>query len=569
MMLCVLCLLTGCGYGGHLGQPAAKSASDLNKQELTYLEPQFFNSLYPPSAGFYPNGAVINNICDRLLYQDPDTLELHPWIAKELPEVNEDATEYTFRLRPGVSYSDGTPVDAENVLRNIELYAKGDKSRHLTSSEQISNYRGGEVIDPLTVKFHFSAPAPGFAQATSSYNAGLVANSTLDGSDTDFAPGSATKVIGSGPFVISEEDLGSRLVLTARKDYRWAPSVLAHQGPAYLEKINYILASEQSVRIGGLVAGQADIARQIEAPEEKHLKDSGLEILAHGTNGVTNQLAFRFRHPLLQDIRVRQALMHGIDREEIIHTLYSDSYPLATSSLATTASGYKAQPADAFAYDPELSSALLNQAGWEPGPDGIRQRDGRRLSFTVNEALPQPRSKELITKAQEHLRRIGVELKLNPGDQTTQNADSKDLGKIEIRHTMVGRADNDVIKSQYGTAERNTFLNKASDVDAIDPHTGLNPAEVAPPDQHLQDLLEKVTATVDPSQRNQISGEIQDYLTSQAYVLPLFEEPVVYGYQPYVHGFHAEAIGRPSFYDVWLGAPDETQPPANTTKENS
>src|SRR5699024_11305487 len=98
---------------------------------------------------FYPNGAVVNQITDRLLYQDPETLELSPWIATDLPEINEDATEFTFDIRTDVTYSDGTPLTAENVVRNIDLYGQGDDERLLNVSEQISNYERGEVIDEI------------------------------------------------------------------------------------------------------------------------------------------------------------------------------------------------------------------------------------------------------------------------------------------------------------------------------------------------------------------------------------------------------------------------------------
>lgn len=106
-----LALLVGC-----TASPA--DGDDSERNSLTYLEPGFFATLYPPSAGFYPNGAVVNNITDRLLYQDPETLELKPWIATELPEINEDATQFTFTIRTDVTYSDGTPMTAENIVKN-------------------------------------------------------------------------------------------------------------------------------------------------------------------------------------------------------------------------------------------------------------------------------------------------------------------------------------------------------------------------------------------------------------------------------------------------------------------
>ncbi len=84
-------LLAGCSAGG--GGDQAASGEPKAGGTLTYLEPQTWTTLYPPAAGFYPNGAVVNNITDRLLWQDPETLELEPWIATALPEVNADATE--------------------------------------------------------------------------------------------------------------------------------------------------------------------------------------------------------------------------------------------------------------------------------------------------------------------------------------------------------------------------------------------------------------------------------------------------------------------------------------------
>ena len=142
-------LLAGCAAG-------LDSADSADTNVLTYLESNWFNSLYPPAAGFYPNGGVVNQITDRLLYQDPETLELEPWIATELPETNEDATVFTFNIRTDVTYSDGTPMTAQNIVDNFDLYGLGDKERLLNVSEQISNYERGEVVDEDTVRFYFS-----------------------------------------------------------------------------------------------------------------------------------------------------------------------------------------------------------------------------------------------------------------------------------------------------------------------------------------------------------------------------------------------------------------------------
>ena len=524
-------LLSGCTAGG-----GAESHAE-GDNVLTYLESNWFNSLYPPAAGFYPNGGVVNQLTDRLLYQDPETLELQPWIATDLPEINEDATVFTFDIRTDVTYSDGTPMTAQNIVDNFDLYGQGDKDRLLNVSEQISNYDYGEVVDEDTVRFHFTAPSPGFAQATSSYNAGLLADSSLQLRNEDFGPGGAANVIGSGPFVVDSETLGTDLVLKTREDYDWAPPSLEHQGPARIDGIHYTLAAEEAVRSGALLSGQADIARTISPPVERHLKDQGVQVVASATNGMNNQFAFRFNHPLLQDIRVRKAIIHGVNREEIVRILLSDSYPLATAPMTSSALGYAEQPG-AYTFDPDQARALLDDAGWTPGPDGIRVKDGQRLSLSVNHALPQPRSKEIVTMVQSDLRDLGIELNMVAGDRATQNAAQKDINRVQLMHTMVGRADYDVIESHLSVNRRDSLLNNAGDG--------------TPVDAKLEELLQKVVSTPDDAGRAAASKAVQDYLTEQAYVLPLFEEPQVYALAPHVKGFVTESVARPSFYSVYF-----------------
>ncbi|WP_234459020.1 TIGR04028 family ABC transporter substrate-binding protein [Corynebacterium macginleyi] len=504
---------------------------------VTYAEPNMFNNLYPPAGGYYPNGGVLNNIADRLLWQDPETLELHPWIAEDLPDTNADDTEFTFHIRKGVTYSDGSVLDAANVKKNYDLYANGDDSRMLTPSEQLPNYVKSEVIDDYTVKFYFSEPSPGFPQSTSVMNQALLSNDTLDLDDTGFSPGHATDISGSGPFVIEEEHMGTKLVLKARKDYDWAPPARKdHQGPAEIEGINVVLAAEDSVRVGSLVARQSDIARQIEAPDEKHLKDKNLQVLAAPTRGVNNSYHFHFRHPLLADKRVRQALIHAIDRDNILSTLYSGSYPKGSSILARTAVGFKDQ-SDNYAFDPDISRRLLDEAGWIPGEDGTRVKDGERLSLTFNESVPQPRSREMFTKVQEMLKNIGVEANLYPGDRTAQDKAMKEQDSVQVRHSMVGRANVDTLATWINGKGRNSFLNYDEGTDSYG-------------DPKLQDMVEEHFSLKGEKERLEMSGRMQDYLSEQAYILPLFEEPQVYGFQPYVEGLTTEAIGRPSFYAV-------------------
>ena len=533
----VVALVAGCASGASTPAASETDAAPQQGGTLSYLEPQTWTTLYPPSAGFYPNGGIVNNITDRLLYQNPDTLELEPWIATDYT-VNDDATEYTFDLRTDVTYSDGTKLTAANVVKNLDLYGKGDTNRALPVSEAINNYDHGEVVDDDTVVFRFTAPSPGFAQAVSTINSGLLSDATLDRASEGFGPGNAKDIIGSGPFVVSGEEIGTKTSVTARADYDWAPPSLEHQGAAYLDGIDYIVAAENSVRIGTVVAGQADIARGIPAPDEAQFAAGGLSLHAAATNGVNNGLSFRFREPRLEDVRVRQAIIAGIDRQKIVDTLFTANYPLATGALAKTALGY-VDTSSYYTYDPDKAAKLLDEAGWTLGSDGIREKDGEKLSLTFNEALPQPRSKDVVTLIQEQLKALGIEVSLYAGDMAAQTKASTDQSTIQVYHSMVGRADFDVLKSQYFSKNRNTLLN-------------LNPADQTVGDPELDTLLLAIASEPTTAERQAASEAAQKYLAESAYILPIFEEPQVFGLTAKVHGFDTESVGRPSFYSTWL-----------------
>ena len=339
MVIAALMALAACSRPAPAPATGGGASGPVAGGTLVYLEHQAHTTLYPPAAGFYPNGGIVNNVTDRLVYQDPETLELQPWIATDW-EVNADATEYTFNLRDDVTFSDGSALDAAVVAKNFDLYGLGDQARALTVSEAINNYERSEVVDTDTVKFFFSAPAPGFLQATSTNNSGLLSAATLDFSLEQFAPGNSAAVIGSGPFTITEETIGSTLTLTARDDYDWAPPTRGHEGRPYLDEVRISVTPEDSVRVGGLISGQADLIRAVEAQDEAQVRDSGFTVYAPQTNGVNNHLSLRFRGDVLADIRVRQALIAGIDRQEVIDVIYTDSYPLATSILSKGAVGY-------------------------------------------------------------------------------------------------------------------------------------------------------------------------------------------------------------------------------------
>lgn len=522
-----------------LGAAAAASPAIAAVQggTLIYLEQQAHTNLYPPSGGFYPNGGILNQITDKLTYQNPKTLEIEPWIAESWSS-NPDKTEYTFKLRPGVTFSDGTPLDANAVAKNFDTYGLGNKSLRLPVSEVINNYDHSEVIDPLTVKFYFKRSSPGFLQGTATIGSGLVSLSTLNRQYDEL--GDARHIIGSGPFVVSGETLGREVDLSVRKDYHWGPAKLAQQGRANLDAIKVIVTPEDSVRIGALQAGQADFIRQIQAYDEKQTQDQGFTIYAAPTRGVNDSIAFRPDNPLVADIRVRQALLHATDSKQIVDTLFSANYPPAKSVIASSAAGF-VDLSDKLTFDLAKANRLLDDAGWQKGSDGLRQKDGKKLLLTVYESLPQPQNKAVLQLVSQQWGKVGARLNILAGDAGSRVADNLDPQKTPASVVEVGRADPDVIKSQFYPTNRDGLLQQGG--------TSQNSKFI---DNSLNQLLLGIASEVDPAKRLQIAGEAQKYLLDQAYVIPFFEEPQVFAGAPYLKGVNFEAVGRPSFYGAWL-----------------
>ncbi|WGK59484.1 TIGR04028 family ABC transporter substrate-binding protein [Pantoea sp. SS70] len=526
-----LALLSGI-FSAHAADTPVKGGT------LVYLEQQAHTNLYPPAGGFYPNGGILNQITDKLTWQNPETLKVEPWIAESWSS-NADKTEYTFKIRPGVTFSDGTPLDANAVAKNFDTYGLGNKAQRLPVSEVINNYDRSEVIDPQTVKFYFKKPSPGFLQGTATIGSGLVSLSTLQRSFDQL--GDARHIIGSGPFVVSDEKLGREVDLTARKDYQWGPKNLAQQGPANLDGIKFIVTPEDSVRIGALLAGQADFIRQVQAYDEKQAQQQNFPIYAAPTRGVNDSISFRPDNPLVSDVKVRQALLHATNAQQVVQTLFSPNYPQATSVIATSAAGY-VNLADKLKFDPALSKKLLDEAGWKPGSDGIREKDGKKLALTIYESLPQPQNKEVLQLVAQQWRQVGVTLAVKAGDAGSRVLDNLDPLKTPLVVSEVGRADPDVVKSQFYPTNRDALLQKGGSSDKVQNFR----------DDKLNTLLLGISSEVDPAKRLAVTGEAQRYLLDQAYVIPIFEEPQVFAGAPWLKGVNFEAVGRPSFYGAWL-----------------
>lgn len=521
--------LMACSSGNNTAEPTdAHTSSPAFGGELVFLESQAPTCFYAGGSGFYPVATILNQLGDKLTYQDPETREISPWLAESWV-INEDATEYIFTLRNDVTFSDGTPLDAATVALNFDHFGLGNPELGLAAQEFVSNYVASEIIDTHTVKFTFSAPTPGFLQATSVVGAAIVAESTA--SLPYEAQCQLENLIATGPFTVADFEVEQEYNLAVREDYNWAPATSEHQGRAYLDRINITITPEDNVRTGALNSGQAHAIRGVQVHDIAAVEAAGADVSFAPTNGVNPQFALRSSNPLLSDIQVRKALLHGTDTAAIIDTVYQNKFTPATSPLSTSATGY-VDLSDKLTFDPAHSAELLDAAGWVPGEDGIREKDGERLSLTTWTIAVFPQNQELAELVAQQWEAIGVELKIENPDQATITANQHDFTQQPVAITHVGRVDPDVLKSNFHSAShRNALVSEDATLDA---------------------LLDQVASLPDAEARYAAAAEVQHYLIDQAYTIPLYELPQVYAAAPNTLGLSFEAVGRATFYDTWI-----------------
>ncbi|PKD79382.1 hypothetical protein CWS33_28085, partial [Escherichia coli] len=151
-----------------------------------------------------------------------------------------------------------------------------------------------------------------------------------------------------------------------------------HQGPAWLDKVTFQTVSEGSVRVGSLISRQVGAIEEIPTEDVQRIKAAGASVVARSAGGIGITLYPNIASPVLSHPEVRQALVIGVNRAEIIEALYTEYDKAATSVVSTTVPDYVDLSAK-LAYQPDAARALLERAGWKAGKDGIRSRDGQRL----------------------------------------------------------------------------------------------------------------------------------------------------------------------------------------------
>lgn len=518
------------GTGDESSDPATSAAAGGAQYggDVIFLESLEFTGFAQQNLRAWQNSSVAVNIFDLLIYLDPATGELEPWLLESWTH-DDEYKQFDLNLRAGVTFSDGSSLTPEVVVNNLDRFAFGATDEGYTpSTPSFTFYDHAEVVDEDTVRVYLSDTDTGFLNVLGDLRHAIIAQSALDLSLEEASE--ATNTIGSGPFVVESAKGTTEIKLVKREGYDWGPASVGHTGEAYLDSITYIVSAESSSRTGLLLSGQAHIARDVQLSDEQQLVDNDFNYYSSRPFGEVRELAIDpTANDIVADLRVRQAIQKGINVDELLATVYNERWAQATGLLNTATPGYVPFDAETYGYDQDAANALLDEAGWqERDSDGIRVKDGQRLSLTVYPELywvAPVQDAELIAL---QLAKIGVELDIVKVDGTTYTALTNEPDNVFIWPHYTG-VDVSKLWSSYRSGGS----------------AGVN-------DPAFDTLLDSLRVTPPGEGRTAIVTEIQDYLLGNAYLIPLQETQQSFVTAPQVHGFITETLGRSYLYATWL-----------------
>lgn len=365
---------------------------------------------------FFVNGwdeNVTNVIFSRLIDWDSHG-NLVPGLAESWT-VSPDGKTYTIKLRPNLTFSDGSPLSAEDVAFTLSvLYdPKYDGDIDITQANILggAEYKAGtadsvsglKVIDPLTIQVTTTQPGA----TTLSKIGGPVLSKAYYGKEyqrgnLDYLRTLHGKPLGNGPYVYEKYIPGQEIRFHANTHfYRGTPPT-----PRFIYRI-----TNPSTNFQLFQTGETDYDAFTSRPDDiEQLQLLGFaNINLYGSSDYS-EVEFNVRRPALQDAKVRQALIYGLDRQKLIDVVYQGYGKVAIEPIAPISWAYNPEGVNPYKYDKAQAEKLLDEAGWKPGPDGIRVKDGKRLELTLL-ASKKVLNDALIPIAKENWKQIGVVLK--------------------------------------------------------------------------------------------------------------------------------------------------------------
>jgi peptide/nickel transport system substrate-binding protein/glutathione transport system substrate-binding protein len=496
--------------GGAILLPNLAAAQEKPRRGGTLRVSMTYNpaALDPMTGRNGPDFNTLLAIFDPLIDLDPKTLDPKPGLATAWKW--KDPKTLVLDLRQNVKYHDGTAFDAEGVKFNLDRY-RGD-ARSNTKSDT-STIERVDVTGPLQVSIHLKRPNSSLPTILSDRPGLMVSPTSIKNAEkgnVDRTP------VGTGPFKFVSWTDNDRIVL-ARNDNYWQP------GRPYLDGLVLRVINEQATGLRSVIAGENDFAINI---------DIQLKTVADRAGGLQVQLApsayfwgayLNFAKPPLDNVKIRQALLWGIDREAMNKVIALDLDTPGNGVLPKEHWACDPATFNMYTYSPEKARALLAQAGH---PDGI---DIPMLGWADQTSMQ--RQEVAISQ----LAKAGIRVQLTPGspqDTSIQFFGPTKKGSARLSG-MGGYADP---SQQY-----DNLLSKDS---------YYNAGGIELPG--YRDLINASQATDDRNERKAVFAKLQRFVLENALILTfLFQtNPVVSNAK--VRGVTVDLTNKPRFHDAWL-----------------
>lgn len=336
------------------------------------------------------------NVYETLLSRDADG-NLKPGLAESWKRL--DDTHYEFKIRDGVTFSTGRPVDAPAIAQSFNAKnSPASPHTHISFSRWIKRV---EATDASTLVVETDGPFP----AALFYLAGVMPASIYDTEAREEWGDLKTRSAGSGPFELDSIRPGTSIILS-RNDNYWG-------GKPKLETLQFQVIPEEITRVLALQRGEVDMTLDLSPASLQRLQGSSDLDVSVSRALRLNTIEFNFLRPLIaENPAVRKAIMLGIDTKLIVENVIGAMGDPADSIVLDISSGYTQVP-EFLEYDPERAKAILDDAGWKPGPDGVRSKDGQKLELIlVTDFTRDYRNREVAQAVQSYLSEIGIKIDL-------------------------------------------------------------------------------------------------------------------------------------------------------------
>jgi peptide/nickel transport system substrate-binding protein len=487
--------------------------------------------------GWIEQAYLSYQVLDNLVSLD-ENHEVVPWLATDWT-TSEDGLTWTFTLKDGVEFTDGTPVNAEAVAYNFDYWVAGGNST--ASVWLLGYYASAEAIDDLTVQINLSAPYPRLADNLTQGYFGIQSQHALETRTDDE---NCAAPIGSGAFIVDHWDRGEEIVLVRNDDYTSWPANAEHTGPAYVDEIDWRFVPDATTRVAALQADEVDAIYDVPAIQWQTLDDAGYQLEKYVTPGRPQQLSFNTQIGPFTDVLVRQAFAYSLDRRAAVETIGRGVIPYeGNGGVSQTTPGYSQVAADRYDYDPDKANALLDEAGWtERDADGFRVKDGERLTVVLPYgagSIINADGAAILQGVKEQASQVGFDVTLIPVPLSELFAGAYSTPEerdINVGYWTAVTAGILYINWRPSTEEAPNYSNGAF----------YN-------DETLAQIILDANSAADLDEQNALYIEAQDYIAERALAIGLYDRLSTLAVDTHLKGVWQEhAQGGPTFYDAYF-----------------